>query len=203
MTSTPETPPPSAPASSPHPGKVRRRFVVLALTTLVLACTYLFFVRQRLNSWALDWRVSHSLRSLPTCDRVEIFRLTPKKPADTAETQPPAAPSTPEFPFGTNRQTAIVEASATLTGADAAAFCDLWKKQHFGENFLTLRHTPEFGFRAYSGESVVFATSISFSARTFYTDIYGSPGLWGLDVGSDSAKSLRQLLESRLNKPNP
>jgi len=134
--------------------------------------------------------VSHSVRtvttSLPPCDRVEVFHLDGGGPRTATED--------PSKIFSGLRSAGILS-TQDFTGSDAEALAALWRSQTFGWDFQMLCHSPVYGFRFYTGNRLVFETTLCFHCSNFYVTVFGESGWWGFDAESPRARELLQRLQ--------
>jgi hypothetical protein len=134
-------------------------------------------------------------RSLPRCDRVEVFHLGGESESD-------ASTGFPVWPY---EDFSPILDRKTLTGADAESLGALWRSQTFGWEYQALCHTPVYGFRFYRGTTLKFETSLCFHCSNFYVTTLGGSGWWGFDTKTSQASNLlarlQQIFPASITKP--
>ena len=141
-------------------------------------------------SFYMDFSVRRVTKSLPKCDRIEIFHLTGNEPDGLI-----AVDASNGFPIRPYNNYARIRGQTTLAGVDATAFASLWRAQTFGRNYQALCHQPAYGFRYYSGSKLIYETSICFKCSNFYYPIFGDAGWHGFDTESTKAKEYLAKLQ--------
>lgn len=141
--------------------------------------------------------MNYSLRgvttSLPTCDRVEVYRIAPDE-GDKTRPAPPAENG--EFALAYDEDAWPIYGRQVLTGADAEEFAALWRSQSFGVDYSKLCHEPGFGLRFYADEELVFEATVCFECSNFRVEPGWAGSFPGFDTTTpESRKLLQRLVE--------
>lgn len=167
----------------------RKKISLIAGMILVIAIGVCIWKREEIQEAYWRYAVYKSTKSLPRCDRVEVYHLNPIM-EDAGATG---------FPIEPYDKFAEIVEHKTLKGTEAEDLAELWRSQKFAEKsgqYQALCHYPAFGFRFYRGSSLVFQTSLCFECSNFYVTTLGKSAFWGInDVTPQGTKLLERLLE--------
>jgi hypothetical protein len=132
-----------------------------------------------------DHRVRMATTGLPSCDRVEVFRLD-------GETDAHEATGFPVRPYG--RFSGILD-RRIFNGEDAEKLAALWRSQTFGWGYQAMCHEPAYGFRFHRGSTVRLETSVCFHCSNFYFPAVGESDWWGFRTRTPNATNLLSHLQ--------